>query len=155
MPTHAETRIVPYSADEMYGLIADIGRYPEFLPWCAAARVRSRTPLPDGEGEVIEADLVVSFKVDRERFGSRVTLRPAARRIDVEYLEGPFRYLQNHWRFEPRGPEESEVDFFVDFEFRSAILQKLIGIVFHEAMLRIVRAFERRAEALYGSRTSA
>ena len=155
MPTHAETRIVPYSADEMYGLIADIGRYPEFLPWCAAARVRSRTPLPDGEGEVIEADLVVSFKVYRERFGSRVTLRPAARRIDVEYLEGPFRYLQNHWRFEPRGPEESEVDFFVDFEFRSAILQKLIGLVFHEAMLRIVRAFEKRAEALYGNRRSA
>ena len=155
MPTHAETRIVPYSAEEMFGLIADIGRYPEFLPWCAAARIRGTRPLPDGEGEVIEADLVVSFKVYRERFGSRVTLRPATRRIDVEYLDGPFRYLQNHWRFEPRGAQACEVDFFVDFEFRSAILQKLIGLVFHEAMLRIVRAFERRAEALYGSRTSA
>ena len=104
---------------------------------------------------MIEADLVVSFKVYRERFGSRVTLRPEARRIDVEYLEGPFRYLQNHWSFVPRGPGECEVDFFVDFEFRSAILQKLIGLVFHEAMLRIVRAFEKRAAALYGSRTSA
>ena len=155
MPTHAETRIVPFSADEMYGLIADIGRYPEFLPWCAAARVRSRTPLPDGEGEVIEADLVVSFKVYRERFGSRVTLRPAARRIDVEYLEGPFRYLQNHWTFRPLEGARCEIDFFVDFEFRSTILQKLIGLVFHEAMLRIVRAFEKRAEDLYGSRRGA
>ena len=103
----------------------------------------------------MDADLVVSFKVYREKFGSRVTMRPERRTIDVEYLEGPFRYLQNHWRFEPRGAEESEVDFFVDFEFRSAILQKLIGLVFHEAMLRIVRAFEKRAEALYGRRTSA
>ena len=139
----------------MYGLIADIGRYPEFLPWCSAARIRERNPMPDGEGEVIEADLVISFKVYRERFGSRVTLRPAERRIDVDYLDGPFRYLQNRWCFEPRGPDECEVDFFVDFEFRSAILQKLIGLVFHEAMLRIVRAFEKRAEALYGSRSSA
>jgi coenzyme Q-binding protein COQ10 len=155
VPTHAETRVVPYTADEMYALIADVARYPEFLPWCAAARIRGTRPLPDGEGEVMEADLVVSFKVYRERFGSRVTLRPEERRIDVAYLEGPFRYLNNHWRFLPRGERECEVDFFVDFEFRSAILQKLIGIVFHEAMLRIVRAFEKRAEALYGVRSTA
>jgi coenzyme Q-binding protein COQ10 len=155
MPTHEERRVMPYSADEMFALIADVGSYPEFLPWCSAARMRSKKPLPDGEGEVLEADLVISFKVFRERFGSRVTLRPGRRTIDVEYLEGPFRYLNNHWRFEPRGPDACEVDFFVDFEFRSAILQKLIGIVFHEAMLRIVRAFEKRAEQLYGARASA
>jgi coenzyme Q-binding protein COQ10 len=155
LPTHAETRVVPYSADEMYALIADVGRYPEFLPWCAAARIRETRPLPEGDGEVMDADLVISFKVYRERFGSRVTLRPEARTIDVEYLEGPFRYLQNHWRFIPRGERECEVDFFVDFEFRSAILQRLIGIVFHEAMVRIVRAFEKRAAALYGARSSA
>ncbi len=155
MPTHAEKRIVPYSADEMYALIADVARYPEFLPWCAAARVRGTNPLADGSGEVMDADLVVSFKVYRERFGSRVTLRPEARTIDVEYLEGPFRYLQNHWHFRPLETGGCEVDFFVDFEFRSAILQKLIGLVFHEAMQRIVRAFERRAEALYGSRARA
>jgi coenzyme Q-binding protein COQ10 len=152
MPTHAEKRVLPYSADQMYALIADVGSYPEFLPWCAAARIRGTRPLPDGTGTVLEADLVISFKVFRERFGSRVTLRPAARRIDVEYLEGPFRYLVNHWSFEPRGETACEVSFFVDFEFRSAMLQKLIGLVFHEAMLRIVRAFERRAEALYGPR---
>lgn len=151
MPTHAEKRIVPYSAEQMFGLIADVSRYPEFLPWCAAARVRSRQPLPDGTGEVIEADLVISFKLFRERFGSRVTIRPQERRIDVEYLDGPFRYLHNHWRFDPRGAKHCEIDFFVDFEFRSALLQRVIGLVFNEAMQRIVRAFERRAEALYGA----
>ena len=155
MPTHAERRNVPYSADEMYALIADVGSYPEFLPWCAAARIRETRPLPEGDGEVMNADLVISFKVYRERFGSRVTLRPQARTIDVEYLQGPFRYLQNHWRFIPTGKRSCDVDFFVDFEFRSAILQRLIGLVFHEAMLRIVRAFERRAQALYGVRSSA
>jgi len=154
MPTHAEKRRVPYSADQMFALIADVARYPEFLPWCAAARVRETRPLPDGSGEVMEADLVVSFKVYRERFGSRVTLHRDERTIDVEYLQGPFRHMQNHWRFIPDGPDACEIDFFVDFEFRSAILQKLIGLVFHEAMLRIVRAFERRAEALYGVRSS-
>jgi coenzyme Q-binding protein COQ10 len=155
MPTHAEKRLVPYSADEMYALIADVPRYPEFLPWCAAARIRGTRPLPDGEGTVMDAELVVSFKVYRERFGSRVTLRPEPQEIDVEYLDGPFRYLRNHWRFEPRGETSCEVDFFVDFEFRSVILQKLIGIVFNEAMLRIVRAFEKRAAALYGPRSTA
>lgn len=154
MPTHAEKRIMPYSAQEMYALIADVERYPEFLPWCAAARIRGRRPLPDGAGEIMDADLVISFKVYRERFGSRVTLRPEENTIDVEYLDGPFKYLNNHWKFEPRGETRCEVDFFVDFEFRSGILQRLIGVVFNEAMQRIVRAFERRAHDLYGARPS-
>ncbi len=150
MPTHAEKRKMPHSAEQMFALIADIESYSAFLPWCQAVRIRSRKPLPDGSGEVIEADLVISFKVFRERFGSRVTLRPQARTIDVEYLDGPFRYLNNHWKFEPAGPDACEVDFFVDFEFRSRTLQAIIGLVFNEAMQRIVRAFERRAESLYG-----
>jgi coenzyme Q-binding protein COQ10 len=153
MPTHAEQRLMPYSAEEMFALIADIEAYAEFLPWCQAARIRRRNPLPDGSGEVIDADLVISFKVFREKFGSRVTVRPAARIIDVEYLDGPFRYLNNHWEFRPEGPQACTVDFFVDFEFRSRTLQAIIGVVFNEAMQRIVRAFERRAEALYGKRT--
>ena len=99
---------------------------------------------------MVEADLVISFKVFRERFGSRVTLRPEAREIEVEYLDGPFKYLRNHWKFVPLGPDSCEVDFFVDFEFKSVILQKLIGLVFTEAMHRVVRAFEKRAEDLYG-----
>lgn len=154
MPTHAEKRVMPYRADQMYALVADIGSYPQFLPWCSAVRVRDSRPLPDGAGQVMEADLVVSFKLFRERFGSRVTLRPATHRIDVEYLDGPFKYLNNHWRFEPLGPERCEVDFFVDFEMRSTILQKVIGVVFNEAMQRIVSAFEKRAEELYGPASS-
>ena len=150
MPTHAEKRVMPHSAGQMYALIADVGSYPQFLPWCSATRIRSRQPLPDGEGEVMEADLVVSFKLFRERFGSRVTLRPEAMKIDVEYLDGPFKYLNNHWKFEPLGPGSCEVDFFVDFEMRSALLQRVIGVVFNEAMQRIVRAFEKRADELYG-----
>lgn len=152
MTTHAERRLVPYSADQMYALIADVAQYPAFLPWCAAARIRGVRPLPDGRGEVMDAELVISFKVYREKFGSRVTLLPDERRIDVEYLDGPFKYLKNRWRFIPKGDASCEVDFFVDFEFRSAILQKLIGLVFTEAMHRIVRAFEKRAAALYGER---
>lgn len=142
---------MPYSAGEMFALIADVAAYPEFLPWCAAARIRSRRK-PEPDVEVIEADLVISFKVFRERFGSRVTLYPEESRIDVEYLDGPFKYLNNHWKFEPISDTACEVDFFVDFEFRSRTLQAIIGVVFNEAMRRIVRAFESRAETLYGQR---
>lgn len=147
MPTHSETRALPYEAQQMYDLVADVAKYPEFLPWCAAARIRSRTP--DGDAEVMLADLVISFRVFRERFGSRVTLRQARREIDTEYLDGPFRYMKSTWAFR-EAPGGCEVDFFVDFEFRNAVLQSLIGVVFNDAMRRIVRAFERRAAALYG-----
>jgi len=149
MPTHSETRPLPYTAQQMYDLVADVARYPEFLPWTAAARIRSRTPRPDGS-EVMEADLVISFKVFRERFGSRVTLWPDPMRIETEYLDGPFRYMKSDWRFRDRPEGGCEVDFFVDFEFRNAILQRVIGVVFDEAMRRVVRAFEDRAKALHG-----
>lgn len=147
---------MPYSVTEMYALIADVTAYPEFLPWCSGARIRGRNSQSDGS-EVLEADLVISFKVFRERFGSRVTLHPADHKtgeskIDVAYLDGPFRYLNNHWRFMPVSDKACEVDFFVDFEFRSKTLQMIIGVVFHEAMRRIVRAFEERAAQLYGKR---
>ncbi|XXK32494.1 type II toxin-antitoxin system RatA family toxin [Rhodobacteraceae bacterium nBUS_24] len=147
MPKHSETKHLSYTAEQMYALVADVGSYPQFLPWCSAARIRSRQPQP--EGEVIEADLVISFKVFRERFGSRVTLFPDALKIDTEYLDGPFRYMRSHWAFRPDGAG-CEVDFFVDFEFKNALLQGIIGVVFNEAMLRIVCAFERRAAELYG-----
>ncbi|WP_413872406.1 type II toxin-antitoxin system RatA family toxin [Albidovulum sp.] len=152
MPRHSETRILPYPARQIYDLVADVARYPEFLPWTAAARIRSRTPRPDGT-EVIEADLVISFKVFRERFGSRVILDPAAMKIDTTYIEGPFRHMQSTWAFHDLEEGRCEVSFFVDFEFRNAILQKVIGVVFDEAMRRVVRAFEARAAALYGART--
>lgn len=148
MPTHQETKSLPYTARQMYDLVADVANYPKFLPWNAAARIRSRTPIPGGE--VLEADLVISFKVFRERFGSRVTLWPERQRIDTEYLDGPFRHLKSFWEF--RDVEGGcEVTFFVDFEFRNAILQAVIGVVFNDAMQRIVRAFERRAAELYGT----
>jgi len=147
MPTHAEKRVLPYTAGQMYALVADVAAYPKFLPWCAAARIRSRTA--EGAAERIEADLVISFKLFRERFGSRVTLRPEDASIDVEYLDGPFKYLNNHWHFTDLEGGGCEVDFFVDFEFRSTVLQALIGVVFNEAMQRIVRAFEARAAELY------
>lgn len=147
VPQHEETRILPYRAGEMFALVADVAAYPEFLPWCAAARIRSRRA--EGPCEVMEADLVISFKVFRERFGSRVTLCPEEGRILTDYLDGPFRHLHSEWRFEDLGPTGCRVHFTVDFEFRSAILSGLIGLVFHEAMTRIVRAFEVRAAALH------
>jgi coenzyme Q-binding protein COQ10 len=150
MPSHHEKRDLPWSADQMYALVADVARYPEFLPWTSAARIRSRTPKADGS-EVVEADLVISFKVFRERFGSRVTLWPTEKRIVTEYLDGPFRHLQSNWHFVARDDGNCTVDFDVDFEFRNVILQKIIGVVFDEAMRRVVRAFEARAADLYGT----
>ena len=147
MPTHSETRHLPYTAQQMYDLVADVAQYPKFLPWCSAARIRSRTP--NGLAEVMEADLVISFKVFRERFGSRVTLFADDMKIDTEYLDGPFRYMKSNWSFEPAEDGGCNVSFFVDFEFRNAVLQGIIGVVFNEAMQRIVRAFERRAAELH------
>ena len=147
MPTHSETRFLPYSPRQMYDLVADVGAYPQFLPWCAAARVRR--VVPDGPREVMEADLVISFKVFRERFGSRVILNPSALRIDTEYLDGPFRHMKSDWHF-AEADGGCMVNFHVDFEFRNAILQRIIGVVFNEAMQRVVRAFEARAKDLYG-----
>ena len=147
MPKHSETRTLPYTARQIYDLVADVARYPEFLPWCAAARIRSR--VPDGTTEVVEADLVISFKVFRERFGSRVRLDPTAMKIDTEYLDGPFHHMISHWEIsDVEGG--CEVDFGVDFEMRNPILGKAVGLVCGEAMSRIVRAFETRAKELYG-----
>ena len=147
MPTHSETRKLPYTAQQMYDLVADVGKYPQFLPWTAAARIRSNEDR--GDHRVMDADLVISFKVFRERFTSRVILWPEQRKIDTEYLDGPFRHMRSNWAFED-APEGCEVRFFVDFEFKNAILQKIIGVVFNEAMQRVVRAFEARAAELYG-----
>jgi coenzyme Q-binding protein COQ10 len=148
MPTHSETRTLPYSAAQMYDLVSDVASYPQFLPWCAASRVRSVIELDDHQ--IMEADLVISFKVFRERFTSRVTLFPALQRIETEYLDGPFKYMKSNWAFTDC-EDGVQVSFFVDFAFKNMILQKLIGVVFNEAMQRIVRAFEERAQVLYGT----
>jgi coenzyme Q-binding protein COQ10 len=146
MPTHSETRTLPYTAQQMYDLVADVANYPKFLPWTAAARIRSR----EDRGDHMEmlADLVISFKVFRERFGSRVVLWPEQQKIDTEYLDGPFRHMHSNWAFKDVD-DGVEVTFFVDFEFKNRILQGAAGMFFFEAMQRIVRAFERRAAELY------
>lgn len=144
MPTHAEKRLLPYTPEQLYVLVAEVERYPEFLPWCLAARIRKR------EGTTFWADLVIGFKMIRERFTSRVKLSPGERRIDVEYTDGPFKYLNNHWIFEPRPDGQCEIDFYVDFEFKNRMLQGLMTVLFDEAVRRMVNAFEARAKALYG-----
>lgn len=144
MPTHAERRILPHSPTQLFDLVADVERYPEFLPWCLASRIRQRS------GTMIVADLVIGYKMIRERFTSRVTLSYPDR-IDVAYVDGPMRNLNNHWIFLPH-PDGCEIDFFVDFEFRSKVLQTVIGALFNEAFRRMVAAFETRAAQLYGVR---
>ncbi len=147
MSVHSETRILPYTAAQMYALVADVANYPKFLPWTAAARVRSVTDL--GDHQEMLADLVISFKVFRERFGSKVTLWPAKMQIDTAYLDGPFSHMQSCWKFADV-PGGCEVQFDVDFEFRNRLLQGAAGLFFNEAMQRVVRSFERRAKELHG-----
>ncbi len=144
MPTHAEQKLLPYTPQQLFDLVADVDRYNEFLPWCVASRVNSR------KDNVIHADLVIGFKMFREKFTSEVTLN-SPDRIDVKYAHGPFKYLNNHWLFNPeQGGAHTTIDFYVDFEFRSRILQGLIGAVFNEAVHRMVHAFEKRAHQIYG-----
>lgn len=145
MPTHAEQRTLPYTAEELYDLVADVERYPEFLPWVIACRIKRQTE------DTIEADLVIGFKMFRETFTSRVKL-DYPRRIDVTYLQGPLRYLNNHWRFFPV-EGGCTIDFYVDFEFKNRLFQKFAGALFDEAVRRMVRAFEARARELYGDRS--
>lgn len=142
MPTHAERQIVPYTPEQLFDLVADVGKYPQFLPWCIGARVRGSSPT------ALVADLTIGFGPFRESFTSRVTLdRP--HRVRVRYENGPFRYLNNQWDFRPH-EGGTEVAFFVDFEFRSRILQAAIGVVFNEAVRRMVNAFQKRAREIYG-----
>ncbi len=146
MPKHAETKFLPYTAQQMYDLVADVANYPKFLPWTAGARIRSVTSHEDHS--VMLADLVISFKVFRESFGSRVTLWPQKKQIDTSYIDGPFKHLDSVWRFQDV-EGGCEVSFEVDFEFKSKLLQGAAGMFFNEAMQRVVRAFEDRASKLY------
>ena len=143
MPVHREQKILPYTPEQMFALVANVERYPEFLPWCLACRVRTReTP------NAFIADLQVGFKMVREKFTSRVVLDPP-KAITVTYLDGPFQHLSNEWTF-TAAPGGTAVDFFLTFEFRSRLLQALIGALFEEAVRRMVGAFEARAAKLYG-----
>jgi coenzyme Q-binding protein COQ10 len=144
MPTHSEKRVLPYTPQQLFDLVADIEKYPEFLPWCVATRITERS------GDRLVSEMVIGFKMFRERFVSRVKLDREGRRIDVAYAEGPFKYLTNHWIFEDH-PRGCMIDFYVEFEFNSRLLQKVIQVLFHEAVRRMVGAFESRARDLYGA----
>jgi coenzyme Q-binding protein COQ10 len=143
MPTHAEQRLIAYTPDQLFDLVADVEKYPQFLPWCVKASIRTQT-----EQELV-ADLTIGFGPFRETFTSRVTLeRPS--RIRVRYEKGPFRYLNNVWTFSP-DPRGCLVDFFVDFEFKSRLLQNAMGVVFNEGVRLMVSAFIKRARDIYGA----
>ena len=146
MPRHSETRNICYAPEQMFDLVADVGRYQEFLPWVAATRVRSNSD------NLMIADLVVGFKAIKETFTSRVTKqRPST--LTVDYIEGPLKYLHNSWRFEPDGKGGTDIRFCVDFAFKSRIFESLAGQMFDRALRRMIGAFETRAHELYGDCT--
>jgi coenzyme Q-binding protein COQ10 len=147
MPGIHEIRRLPYSAEQMYELVADVGRYPEFLPWVVATRVKS-----DSETEMV-ADMLVGFNALREKFTSRVEKR-RPEEIRVHYVDGPLRDLDNIWAFRPLGPDNCEIEFRVNFAFRNMLFEKLAGQYFDRAFRKMVAAFETRAEELYGSSSS-
>jgi coenzyme Q-binding protein COQ10 len=135
----------------MFDLVADVERYPEFVPLCHALKIRQRTPRPDGT-EIVVADMTVSFKLVRETFTSQVTLDRPNLKILVEYLRGPFKNLENHWTFEPKGEDVCDVGFYLSYEFRSRMLATLMGAMFDTAFARFSAAFEKRADVIYGRR---
>lgn len=149
MPKFSSKRRVHHSASEMFDLVADVERYPEFVPLCRQLKIRQRTPKPDGT-EIIVADMTVSFKLVREAFTSRVTLDRPNQKILVEYLQGPFSNLENRWTFEARSDTDCDVGFFLAYEFKSRMLAILMGTMFDTAFQRFAAAFEKRADAIYG-----
>ena len=149
MPKFSTVTQVAHAPAQMFALVADVERYPEFLPMCEALTVRSRR---EGDGiTVLTADMTVGYKALRETFTSQVTLRPAENRIDVKYLEGPFRYLENRWDFEPAAGGGTDIRFFIDYEFKSRILGALMGAMFDRAFRMFTDAFKKRADAIYGA----
>lgn len=143
MPSHSEKRLLPYTPEQLFDLVADVERYPEFLPWCKAARVLERG------NDRITADLMIGTRIFSEKFRSDVRLdRP--RRIDVHYVSGPLSRLCNHWAFAPKGKRECELSFVVDFDFQSSLLGAAMEMLFDKALVKMVAAFENRARDLYG-----
>ncbi len=149
MPQFSTKRRVPHSAQDMFDLVADVGRYPEFVPMCTAMHVRQRTD--KGEGiTVMVAAMTVSYKLIRQTFTSRATLDRPNLEILVEYLDGPFQRMQNRWAFHAAGEGACEVEFFIDYEFRSRTLAAVMGALFDTVFRRMASAFEKRADEVYG-----
>lgn len=150
MPRHNEVRRLPWSAAEMYALVADVRQYSRFLPWVQGMRVGPAQVQPDGT-QVLIADMIVGFRMIREKFTSRVML-DAPRTVHVDYLDGPMKHLFNDWQFRDTPDGGCEIDFAVDFEFRNRAFEKIAGLFFTQAFERMVAAFVTRAEQLYGPR---
>jgi coenzyme Q-binding protein COQ10 len=155
MPRFSNRRRVAHRADEMFALVADVERYPEFVPLCKALKIRQRRQNADGT-ETIVADMTVSFKLVKETFTSEVTLDRPGRQINVRYLRGPFSSLENRWSFEPKGEnkgdEACDVGFFIAYEFKSRLLALLMGTMFDAAFAKFSTAFEKRADVVYGKK---
>ncbi len=174
MTTHAERRNLPYSQEQLFEIVADVEKYPEFLPWCIRCDMKTSTSSPQpstssprrrGSGafkqgdsrlhgnddmvEIFYADLTIGYKMIREKFGSKVTLSNK-NHIHVEYISGPMKYLSNHWKFIAEDDGTCTIDFYVEFEFKNRVLQNIMGAFFNEIVRRMVGAFERRAKELYG-----
>lgn len=151
MPTFSIKRPVPFTADEMFAVVADVENYPEFLPFCTGLVVLKREP--DGDGECITARMSVGYKAIAESFTSRVTTRPSQKRIDVAYLDGPFKYLENRWEFVDAAgsARASVIDFYIRYEFKSRMLGLLVGAMFDQAFRSFAEAFEKRAHHVYNA----
>lgn len=150
MPTFETARRVKHSAMDMFALVADVEKYPRFVPLCQSLIVRGRRAMPDGR-EILVADMTVAYKVFRETFTSQVTLDLAKLQIDVTYLDGPFRHLENRWTFANAGERLCDISFFISYEFKSRALAALMGAVFEQAFRRFADAFEARANEVYGT----
>lgn len=148
MPQYSTVRRVRHAAGDMFSLVADVERYPEFVPLCRSLRVRSREPKDNGV-EVLVANMTVAYKLISETFTSRVTLDRPNLKILVEYLDGPFSRLQNRWTFTDVGPKSCDVSFFIDYEFKSRMLAILMGAMFDAAFRRFADAFEQRADKIF------
>jgi coenzyme Q-binding protein COQ10 len=147
--THIETKILPYTAQQMYDLVVGVQDYQDFLPWCTLSRVYNIRP----DDHCFDADLVIGYKMIRERFTSRVTYQPS-QKVHVQYLRGPMKYLNNEWRFTDVEHNHCRIDFFVEFEFKNRVLEQLMGLFFNEITRRMVFAFEKRANEVYSSNSS-
>jgi len=152
MPQLSTTRRVRHAAADMFNLVADVENYPQFVPLCRSLTVRKR--IKEGGKDIIVADMTVAYKLIRETFTSRVTLDRESLEITVEYLEGPFRHLNNRWNFRTVAAHVCDVEFFIDYEFRSRTLGLLMGAVFDTAFRRFAAAFERRADEVYGTQAA-
>jgi len=153
LPEFRTRRLVRHAASQMFDLVADVGSYPEFVPLCSDMRIRSRTTRPDGK-EVVVAVMTIAYKLIRQSFTSRVTLDRENLTLFVDYLDGPFSRMHNKWVFHPKGEKACEVEFFIDYEFRSRAFALLAGAVFDQVFRRMAGAFEQRADKIYVRRTA-